>query len=52
MLLVLPYLVHVRLARPFIAFYNNCANAILRLAGVQPKDEPDIAVSTAELGPR
>ncbi|MBL7661003.1 hypothetical protein INQ28_32455, partial [Escherichia coli] len=33
----------------FIAFYNNCANAILRLVGVQPKDELDIAVSTAEL---
>lgn len=49
MLLVPPYLVYVRLARPFIAFYNNCANAILRLVGVQPKDELDIAVSTAEL---
>lgn len=49
MLLVPLYLVYVRLARPFIAFYNNCANAILRLVGVQPKDELDIAVSTAEL---
>ncbi|CKO81335.1 Conserved membrane protein of uncharacterised function [Mycobacterium tuberculosis] len=49
MLLVPPYLVYVRLARPFIAFYNNCANAILRLVGGQPKDELDIAVSTAEL---
>ncbi|MCV7101256.1 hemolysin family protein [Mycobacterium palustre] len=50
MLLVPPYLVYVRAARPFIVFYNKCANVVLRALGVEPKDELDIAVSTAELG--
>jgi CBS domain containing-hemolysin-like protein len=49
MLLVPPYLAYVRVARPFIVFYNKCANAILRLLGVEPKDELDITVSPAEL---
>jgi CBS domain containing-hemolysin-like protein len=49
MLLVPPYLVYVRAARPFIAFYNKCANAILRTLGVEPKDELDISVSPVEL---
>jgi CBS domain containing-hemolysin-like protein len=49
MLLVPPYLIYVRAARPFIVFYNKCANAMLRLVGVQPKDELDITVSTVEL---
>jgi CBS domain containing-hemolysin-like protein len=49
MLLVPPYLVYVRAARPFIAFYNKCANAVLRALGVEPKDELDITVSTVEL---
>ncbi|QUR69747.1 hemolysin family protein [Mycobacterium spongiae] len=49
MLLVPPYLVYVRLARPFIVFYNMCANAILRAIGVEPKDELDSTVSMAEL---
>jgi CBS domain containing-hemolysin-like protein len=49
MLLVPPYLVYVRAARPFIVFYNKCANAVLRALGVEPKDELDVAVSTAEL---
>jgi CBS domain containing-hemolysin-like protein len=49
MLLVPPYLVYVRAARPFIVFYNKCANAILRALGVQPKDELDITVSPVEL---
>ncbi len=49
MLLVPPYLVYVRAARPFIVFYNKCANAILRALGVEPKDELDITVSTVEL---
>jgi CBS domain containing-hemolysin-like protein len=49
MLLVPPYLIYVRAARPFIVFYNKCANAILWLLGVQPKDELDITVSTVEL---
>ena len=49
MLLVPPYLVYVRAARPFIVFYNKCANAILRALGVEPRDELDITVSRAEL---
>ncbi|CPR06333.1 CBS domain-containing protein [Mycobacterium bohemicum DSM 44277] len=49
MLLVPPYLVCVRAARPFIVFYNKCANLVLRAMGVEPKDELDITVSHAEL---
>jgi CBS domain containing-hemolysin-like protein len=49
MLLVPPYLAYVRIARPFIVFYNTCANAVLRLLRVQPKDELDITVSPVEL---
>ena len=49
MLLVPPYLVYVRAARPFIVFYNKCANAILRVMGVEPRDELDITVSPVEL---
>jgi CBS domain containing-hemolysin-like protein len=49
MLLVPPYLVYVRAARPFIAFYNMCANVVLRALRVEPKDELDITVSTVEL---
>jgi len=49
MLLIPPYLVYMRLAKPFIAFYNWCANTTLRTFGVEPKDELDITVSTVEL---
>ncbi|BBX58708.1 Hemolysin C [Mycobacterium shottsii] len=49
MLLVPAYLPYVRAARPIIFLYNKCANAILRIFGVQPKDELDITVSTVEL---
>jgi CBS domain containing-hemolysin-like protein len=49
MLLVPPYLAYVRVARPFIVFYNKCANAILRALRVEPKDELDITVSPAQL---
>jgi CBS domain containing-hemolysin-like protein len=49
MLLVPPYLVYVRAARPFIVFYNKCANVVLHALGVEPKDELDITVSAAEL---
>jgi CBS domain containing-hemolysin-like protein len=49
MLLIPPYLVYVRAARPFIAFYNWCANITLRAVRVQVKDELDITVSTVEL---
>ncbi|ABM13897.1 MULTISPECIES: hemolysin family protein [Mycolicibacterium] len=49
MLLIPVYLVYIRMARPFIAFYNWCANATLRAFGVEPKDELDVTVSTVEL---
>jgi CBS domain containing-hemolysin-like protein len=49
MLLVPAYLPYVRAARPIIVLYNKCANGILRLLGVQPKDELDSTVSTVEL---
>jgi CBS domain containing-hemolysin-like protein len=49
MLLIPPYLVYMRLAKPFIAFYNWCSNRTLRLFGVEPKDELDVTVSTVEL---
>ena len=39
----------MRAARPFIAFYDWCANAILRAFGVEAKDELEITVSTVEL---
>ncbi|MGB8389061.1 hemolysin family protein [Mycobacterium sp.] len=49
MLLVPPYLAYVRAARPFIVFYNKCANVVLGALGVEPKDELDITVSPVEL---
>jgi CBS domain containing-hemolysin-like protein len=49
MLLIPPYLVYMRLAKPFITFYNWCANITLRSFGVTPKDELDVTVSTVEL---
>ncbi|MCW2686139.1 MAG: hypothetical protein JWR37_1029 [Mycobacterium sp.] len=49
MVLVPPYLVWIRLAKPFIAFYNWCAHVILRILGVEAKDELENTVSTIEL---
>ncbi len=49
MLLVPPYLVYIRAARPLIAFYNWAANSTLRALRVEPKDELDVTVSTVEL---
>ncbi|WP_062539608.1 CNNM domain-containing protein, partial [Mycobacterium celatum] len=49
MLLIPAYLVYVRAARPFIAFYNGCASTILRALGVPLRDELDVTVSTVEL---
>ena len=49
MLLIPAYLIWMRVARPFIAFYNWCANITLRAMGVQVKDELDVTVSTVEL---
>ncbi|CAJ1498032.1 hemolysin family protein [[Mycobacterium] kokjensenii] len=49
MLLIPPYLVYLAAARPFIDFYNWCANVTLRAMRVEPKDELEITVSTVEL---
>jgi len=49
MLLIPVYLLYIRAARPFIAFYNWCANITLRALRVEPKDELEITVSTVEL---
>ncbi|MBO0864078.1 MAG: DUF21 domain-containing protein, partial [Mycobacterium sp.] len=49
MLLIPAYLGYVRAARPFIAFYNWCANRFLRLFRVPLRDELDVTVSTVEL---
>ncbi len=49
MLLVPPYLVYVRAARPFIVFYNKCASLVLRAVGIEPREQLDITVSPAEL---
>jgi CBS domain containing-hemolysin-like protein len=49
MLLVPPYLAYVRAARPFIAFYDKCANVVLRALRVEPKSQLDVSVSTTEL---
>jgi CBS domain containing-hemolysin-like protein len=49
MLLVPPYLMWVRLARPIIAFYDWCAHVALRAVGIEPKTELENTVSTVEL---
>jgi CBS domain containing-hemolysin-like protein len=49
MLLVPPYLIWIRIARPFIAFYDWCAKLTLRAFGVEAKNELENTVSTIEL---
>ena len=49
MLLVPPYLIWIRIARPFIAFYNWCAKLTLRAFGVEAKNELENTVSMIEL---
>lgn len=49
MLLIPPYLGYVRVARPFIGFYNWCARSFLRLFRVPLRDELEVTVSTVEL---
>jgi magnesium and cobalt exporter, CNNM family len=49
MLLVPPYLVWIRIARPFIAFYDWCAKLTLRMFGVEAKNELENTVSMIEL---
>ncbi len=49
MLLVPAHLAFIKIARPIIAFYNLCANGVLKLLRVEPKDELDVTVSAVEL---
>ena len=49
MLLVPPFLVFTTAARPLIAFFNFLANGVLRLAGVEPRDELEAAFTSGEL---
>ena len=49
MLLVPSYLAYVRVARPFIVFYNKCATLVVRALGVEPKEELELTVSPVEL---
>jgi CBS domain containing-hemolysin-like protein len=49
MLMIPVYLLYVRAARPFIAFYTWCAYVILRTMRVQPRSELEVTVSTVEL---
>jgi CBS domain containing-hemolysin-like protein len=49
MLLVPPYLLWIRIARPVIAVYDWCARTILRGVGVEAKTELENTVSTVEL---
>ena len=49
-LLVPPFLVFTTAARPLIAFFNFLANGVLRLVGVEPRDELEAATDRACLG--
>ena len=49
MLLVPPYLVWIRAARPVIGIYDWCAHKVVRALGVEPKSELENTVSTVEL---
>ncbi len=49
MLLVPAHLLFIKMMRPVIAFYNFAANLVLRMLGVQPRDELDATVSMLEL---
>ncbi|GAA3233629.1 hemolysin family protein [Pseudonocardia petroleophila] len=49
MWLVPPFLVFTTVARPLIAFFNFLANGVLRLVGVEPRDELEAAFTSGEL---
>lgn len=49
LVLVPPFLVFTRVAGPLIAFFNLIANGVLRLVGVQPRDELEAAFTHGEL---
>ncbi|WP_300015659.1 hemolysin family protein [Pseudonocardia sp.] len=47
--LVPPFLVFTRAAAPLIGFFNFLANGVLRLFGVEPRDELEAAFTSGEL---
>ncbi len=47
--LVPPFLVFTTAARPLIGFFNLLANSVLRLIGVEPRDELEAAFTSGEL---
>lgn len=47
--LVPPFLVFTRAAQPLITFFNLLANGVLRLVGVQPRDELESSFTTGEI---
>jgi CBS domain containing-hemolysin-like protein len=49
MLLVPPFLVFTQAARPLIGLFNFLANGVLRLVGVEPRDELEAAFTTGEI---
>jgi CBS domain containing-hemolysin-like protein len=49
LVLVPPFLVFTRAAGPLIAFFNLIANGVLRLAGVEPRDELETAFTSTQL---
>ncbi|MFC4947820.1 hemolysin family protein [Pseudonocardia sp. GCM10023141] len=49
MLLVPPFLVFTTAARPLIALFNVMANGVLRLMGVEPRDELESAFTSGEM---
>lgn len=48
-LLVPPFLVFTTVMRPFIEFFNILANGVLKLLGVEPRDELEAAFTSGEL---
>lgn len=49
MILVPIHLVWLRIAKPLIWFYNWCANVLMRMLRIEPKDELDTAFSADEI---
>ncbi|MCW0216609.1 MAG: hemolysin family protein [Pseudonocardia sp.] len=48
-LLVPPFLVFTTVMRPFIELFNLMANAVVKLLGIEPKDELESAFTSGEL---
>ena len=48
-LLVPPFLVFTTVMRPFIELFNRMANSVVKLLGIEPKDELESAFTSGEL---